>query len=75
MYVYTSGNDIVVKSLDNKMLNGKVAVLNLLGQVVNTQNLNNCTSKRINAGLNTGVYVVRLSTNEGGTFSQKVILK
>ncbi len=73
--IYVSNNGVVIRNLDNKKLNGQVSVLNLLGQVVYTQQLSSNSMQTLHTDLNTGVYIVRLSLDDNSVMSKKLIIR
>lgn len=73
--IYVSNNNVVIRNLDNKNLNGQVSVLNLLGQVVYTQQLSGSSMQTLHTGFNTGVYIVRLSLDNNNVMSKKLIIR
>ncbi len=73
--IYASNSSVVIRNLENKNLNGQVSVLNLLGQVVYTQQLSSNSMQTLNTGLHAGVYIVRLSLDDNSVMSKKLIIR
>ena len=71
--IYSYNNNIIVKATD-KQLNGKVEIINILGQTMKTKSVSNSNFLTINTNLNKGVYIVRYSATDGYTQAQKVII-
>ena len=71
--IYSYNNNIIVKATD-KQLNGKVEIINILGQTMETKSVSNSNFLTINTNLNKGVYIVRYKETDGYTQSQKVII-
>ena len=71
--IYSYNNNIIVKATD-KQLNGKVEIINILGQTMETKSVSNSNFFTINTNLNKGVYIVRYTETNGYTQAQKVII-
>ncbi len=63
--VYSFGNKIFVNSIDLKESNGTITVLNSLGQVVNSSDINNSQTIITLENIKSGIYFVRIEMSEG----------
>ncbi len=71
--IYAYQSSIIVKSFE-KPLNGKVEVINLLGQTVYKQQISGTGFVSLRPQLENGAYIVRYRGNDGTVQSNKVIL-
>jgi hypothetical protein len=72
--IYAYNNNIIIKSLETS-LNGKVEVLNILGQILNGIDVRNVGFYKMHADYEPGVYLVRYTGKNGYEQTQKVILE
>jgi len=72
--IYSYGHSIYIKAKNKQLLNGKVVLNNLLGQVIYRTNINGTSQQTLSTNLNTGVYIVRYTETDGYTQAQKVII-
>ncbi len=72
--IYTCNKGVYLKS-SNKILNGTFEIVNLLGQVVYTQKIDNLNFVTVYPKLENGVYIVRFHNSNGRTTSQKIVLQ
>ena len=75
MQIFSSGNTVYLHATGQKTLQGKVSVLNMLGQKVYEGMLNGGSRQQIRlSGRQPGIYFVRVE-EEGSVVTQKVFLK
>lgn len=73
--IYTDNlNHIVVKAND-KVLNGTIEIMDLLGQTIDIKTVSNSNFFTLNTNFNEGVYIVRYTGKSGYIQTQKVVLQ
>jgi hypothetical protein len=71
--VFASGNTIIIASMGQEELAGKVYVFDMLGRTVATAVLDNQSSARLEVRGNTGYYIVKVVLNESTTVGKVFI--
>jgi hypothetical protein len=71
--IYSYENNIYVKDIAGKSLQGQIIVYNLLGQKVSTSSLDGGTLNKLNMNLEQGYYIVEVIANDQ-TYHGKVYL-
>ncbi len=75
MQIFSSGNTVYLHATGQKTLQGKVSVLNMLGQKIYEGTLNGGSRQQIRlSGRQPGIYFVRVE-GKGSVVTQKVFLK
>jgi len=72
--IFSNGNTVYLLASGQKNLEGKVSVLNMLGQVVYSGVLNGANRQQISLNHRTGIYFVRLEENNR-VVTKKVFIK
>lgn len=64
--IFSSGDEVAIQNIGGDQINGTVEIFNMTGQLLFSESVtvNGYTSKRINPGISSGFYLVRLKSEQ-----------